>query len=194
MHIICGRMLLISSHVRIARAPFSSLEIVALRAPDKSSRRFVMDPPKLMAMTIQLPRLSAVISDDEPVKTLPISLAITVPNPDQSRPIHHPPQIPLDKTEWDSDRLSQTCARAFPQAAHFLIGSSPVVLLVFVEEDGHPSQAQVIQSSGDARRDQSVNDCVLSFGEFDPIFEQGQASASWQRIHWAHRASMAIAQ
>ena len=175
------------------RSESSPLEIVYLFRPDTRPPRLSFELRKPLVIPIRAPLPRSVIAE-EPLLPTPSSLAITVPRSDEVRPTHAAAEIFVEKTEWDSGELGQTCARTFPQVARLLVGEGSVVLLALVEEDGRPSQTQVVQSSGDALRDQSVNACVLSFGKFEPALVKGRATASWERIHWTHRASMANAQ
>jgi hypothetical protein len=184
-------MLTLNAPIRVPPPASAPLEVMFFLSPGTHRVQLLFDPPMEMVTTIRVPMPPSVAAEEPPPP--PNSMAITIPGPDKVRPIHPAAELIVERTEWDSGTLSQACARSFPQVARLLVGEGSLTLLVRVEVDGRASQTQIVQSSGDVLRDTTVDACVLSHGEFEPTLVEGQSAASWQRIHWAHRASLAVA-
>jgi hypothetical protein len=184
LHLLVGRTLLLNPPITHLQTPSSFLEIAYL-VPPEARKRLSFELPKALVAPIRvsMPR-DLVIEADQPP---PNSVAITVPSTDQMRPTTPHVEMIVDRTERDSGALSQACARAFPPVARLLVGQNAIVLLARVTEYGAPSETTVVESSGDATRDETVNACVRTHGEFPPSLVDGRPVASWQRIHWVHQ-------
>jgi len=189
-HLLSGWVLMRNDLSRVSHSTLEPLELLSFLSIDSKPVRLAIDMPAPIQTRIQVSMPIAVIVG-QPLPP-PNFMAITVPGTDQVRPIHLPVAVLLEKTEWDSGVLSQSCARAFPQAAHYLVGEGSAALQVFVEEDGRISQTRLVQSSGDESRDQTISACVLLYGEYEPVRAAGVATATWQRVNWIHGTLGAI--